>query len=92
MIGSDSQAMGRIGETIIRTWQTAHVMKQRRGALAGDGAADNLRARRYVAKYTIAPAVTHGLDARDRLGRAGQAGRPRAVGAGVLRRAARTWC
>src|SRR6202453_551222 len=62
MIGSDSQAMGRIGETIIRTWQTAHVMKQRRGALAGDGAADNLRARRYVAKYTIGPAVTHGLD------------------------------
>jgi urease subunit alpha len=63
MIGSDSQAMGRIGETIIRTWQTAHVMKSRRGALAGDGAADNLRARRYIAKYTIAPAITHGLDA-----------------------------
>ncbi|MDT4938752.1 MAG: urease subunit alpha [Pseudonocardiales bacterium] len=62
MIGSDSQAMGRIGETIIRTWQTAHVMKQRRGALPGDDAADNMRARRYVAKYTIAPAVTHGLD------------------------------
>jgi urease subunit alpha len=61
MIGSDSQAMGRIGETIIRTWQTAHVMKLRRGALPGDGAADNMRARRYVAKYTIAPAVTHGL-------------------------------
>jgi urease subunit alpha len=57
MIGSDSQAMGRIGETIIRTWQTAHVMQQRRGPLS-----DNLRARRYVAKYTIAPAVTHGLD------------------------------
>ena len=63
MIGSDSQAMGRIGETIMRTWQTAHVMKQRRGSLPGDGAADNNRARRYVAKYTIAPAVTHGLDA-----------------------------
>jgi urease subunit alpha len=63
MIGSDSQAMGRIGETIIRTWQTAHVMKSRRGALAGEwNGADNLRARRYVAKYTIAPAVTHGLD------------------------------
>ncbi|GAB2480209.1 urease subunit alpha [Jatrophihabitans fulvus] len=61
MIGSDSQAMGRIGETIIRTWQTAHVMKRRRGSLPGDGAADNHRARRYVAKYTIAPAVTHGL-------------------------------
>jgi urease subunit alpha len=63
MIGSDSQAMGRIGETIIRTWQTAHVMKQRRGSLPGDTSADNQRARRYVAKYTIAPAVTHGLDA-----------------------------
>ncbi|HVU91766.1 MAG TPA: urease subunit alpha [Jatrophihabitans sp.] len=61
MIGSDSQAMGRIGETIMRTWQTAHVMKQRRGSLPGDGGADNRRARRYVAKYTIAPAVTHGL-------------------------------
>ncbi|WP_043640532.1 urease subunit alpha [Nonomuraea candida] len=62
MIGSDSQAMGRIGETIIRTWQTAHVMKGRRGPL-GEGPADNLRARRYIAKYTICPAVAHGLDA-----------------------------
>jgi urease subunit alpha len=62
MIGSDSQAMGRIGEVIIRTWQTAHVMKKRRGALSGDGAADNARARRYVAKYTICPAIAHGLD------------------------------
>jgi urease subunit alpha len=61
MIGSDSQAMGRIGEVIIRTWQTAHVMKVRRGALPGDGAADNLRARRYVAKYTINPAIAHGM-------------------------------
>ncbi|MEM1332554.1 MAG: urease subunit alpha, partial [Actinomycetota bacterium] len=65
MIGSDSQAMGRIGEVIIRTWQTAHVMKRRRGALSigdeRDGPADNLRARRYVAKYTINPAITHGL-------------------------------
>ncbi len=61
IIGSDSQAMGRVGEVILRTWQTAHVMKLRRGALAGDGAADNHRARRYVAKYTICPAVTHGL-------------------------------
>jgi urease subunit alpha len=61
MIGSDSQAMGRIGEVVIRTWQTAHVMKVRRGSLPGDGAADNLRARRYVAKYTINPAITHGL-------------------------------
>ncbi|WP_102417494.1 urease subunit alpha [Mycobacterium sp. 4858] len=62
MIGSDSQAMGRIGEVVLRTWQTAHVMKRRRGALPGDGAADNLRARRYVAKYTICPAIAHGLD------------------------------
>jgi urease subunit alpha len=61
MIGSDSQAMGRIGEVVLRTWQTAHVMKRRRGALPGDGAADNNRARRYVAKYTICPAITHGL-------------------------------
>lgn len=62
MMSSDSQAMGRIGEVIIRTWQTAHVMKRRRGALPGDGAADNLRARRYVAKYTINPAIAHGMD------------------------------
>jgi urease subunit alpha len=58
MIGSDSQAMGRIGETVIRTWQTAHVMKGHRGGLD-----DNLRARRYVAKYTICPAIAHGIDA-----------------------------
>jgi urease subunit alpha len=62
MIGSDSQAMGRAGEVVLRTWQTAHVMKARRGALPGDGAADNTRARRYVAKYTICPAVAHGID------------------------------
>jgi urease subunit alpha len=62
MIGSDSQAMGRIGETVIRTWQTAHAMKRRRGALPGGGRADNLRAQRYVAKYTICPALAHGLD------------------------------
>jgi urease subunit alpha len=63
IIGSDSQAMGRVGEVVLRTWQTAHVMKARRGSLPGDGAADNHRARRYVAKYTICPAVAHGLDA-----------------------------
>ena len=66
MIGSDSQAMGRIGEVVLRTWQTAHVMKARRGALEGDrsGAhqSDNNRVRRYVAKYTICPAIAHGLD------------------------------
>jgi len=63
MIGSDSQAMGRVGEVVLRTWQTAHVMKRRRGPLPGDGPSDNARARRYVAKYTICPAVAHGLDA-----------------------------
>ncbi|GEM34804.1 urease subunit alpha [Nocardia neocaledoniensis NBRC 108232] len=62
MIGSDSQAMGRIGEVVMRTWQTAHVLKRRRGALPGDGAADNARVRRYIAKYTICPAIAHGLD------------------------------
>jgi urease subunit alpha len=62
MVSSDSQAMGRIGEVIIRTWQTAHVMKRRRGSLPGDTGADNLRARRYVAKYTIVPAIAHGFD------------------------------
>jgi urease subunit alpha len=62
MMSSDAQAMGRIGEVIIRTWQTAHVMKQRRGPLDAQEPADNARARRYVAKYTICPAVAHGLD------------------------------
>jgi len=62
MIASDSQAMGRIGEVVCRTWQTAHKMKVQFGALAGDPAdSDNLRARRYVAKYTINPAITHGI-------------------------------
>ncbi|MGB7237605.1 MAG: urease subunit alpha [Rhodococcus sp. (in: high G+C Gram-positive bacteria)] len=62
MIGSDAQAMGRIGEVVLRTWQTAHVMKKRRGLLAGDVHADNNRVRRYIAKYTICPAVAHGVD------------------------------
>ncbi|MGQ4329349.1 urease subunit alpha [Streptomyces hayashii] len=61
IISSDSQAMGRVGEVIMRTWQTAHVMKRRRGALPGDGRADNHRVRRYVAKYTINPALAQGL-------------------------------
>ena len=87
MIGSDSQAMGRIGEVVIRTWQTAHVMKRRRGGLPGDSGADNNRARRYVAKYTICPAVAHGLDHEIGSVEVGQARRPRVVGAGVLRRA-----
>jgi urease subunit alpha len=62
IIGSDSQAMGRVGEVVMRTWQTAHVMKARRGSLPGDSTADNQRARRYVAKYTICPAVAHGIE------------------------------
>jgi urease subunit alpha len=62
MIGSDSQAMGRVGEVVTRTWQTAHAMKKRRGSLPGDGAADNNRAKRYVAKYTICPAIAHGFE------------------------------
>jgi urease subunit alpha len=61
MISSDSQAMGRVGEVIIRTWQTAHKMKLQRGSLAGDGAADNARVKRYVAKYTINPAIAQGF-------------------------------
>jgi urease subunit alpha len=59
---SDAQAMGRIGEVIMRTWQVAHVMKAVRGELRGGMPADNFRARRYVAKYTINPAVAHGVD------------------------------
>jgi urease subunit alpha len=62
MIASDSQAMGRVGEVICRTWQTAHKMKVQRGALPEDTARhDNFRAKRYVAKYTINPALTHGI-------------------------------
>lgn len=64
MIASDSQAMGRVGEVICRTWQTAHKMKVQRGLLPEDEAigADNFRARRYIAKYTINPAIAHGID------------------------------
>jgi urease subunit alpha len=62
MLSSDSQAMGRVGEVIIRTWQTAHKMKVQRGSLAEDPSAhDNFRVRRYIAKYTINPAKTHGM-------------------------------
>ncbi|MES9929357.1 MAG: urease subunit alpha, partial [Candidatus Thiodiazotropha sp. 6PDIVS] len=62
MIASDSQAMGRVGEVITRTWQTAHKMKIQRGSLEGDPKQhDNLRARRYIAKYTINPALAHGI-------------------------------
>jgi urease subunit alpha len=62
MMSSDSQAMGRVGEVTIRTWQTAHKMKQQRGALPGDGEGnDNARVKRYIAKYTINPAIAQGL-------------------------------
>ncbi|MCA1010601.1 urease subunit alpha [Halobacillus halophilus] len=62
MISSDSQAMGRVGEVIIRTWQTADKMKKQRGSLEGDHETkDNFRAKRYIAKYTINPAITHGI-------------------------------
>ena len=62
MLASDSQAMGRVGEVIIRTWQTAHKMKVQRGALAEDTAGnDNFRVKRYIAKYTINPAIAHGI-------------------------------
>jgi urease subunit alpha len=62
MMSSDSQAMGRVGETILRTWQTAHKMRTQRGPLEGDSArSDNARVKRYVAKYTINPAITHGI-------------------------------
>jgi len=62
MMSSDSQAMGRVGEVILRTWQTAHKMKLQRGALPGDSARhDNARVKRYIAKYTINPAITHGI-------------------------------
>ena len=62
MMSSDSQAMGRVGEVIIRTWQTAHKMREQRGSLAGDPSQhDNFRIKRYIAKYTINPAITHGI-------------------------------
>jgi urease subunit alpha len=62
MMSSDSQAMGRVGEVIIRTWQTAHKMREQRGSLPGDpDRHDNFRVKRYVAKYTINPAITHGV-------------------------------
>jgi urease subunit alpha len=61
MMSSDSQAMGRLGEVITRTWQTADKMKKQRGSLAGDGRADNNRVKRYIAKYTINPAIAHGV-------------------------------
>ena len=90
MMSSDSQAMGRVGEVVCRTWQTADKMRRQRGRLRGEqGDNDNLRIRRYIAKYTINPAIAHGIVARSRIGGSRQARRPRAVAAGVLRRQAR---
>ena len=90
IISSDSQAMGRIGEVIIRTWQTAHKMKVQRGRLPEEtGDNDNLRVRRYIAKYTINPAIAHGMSQHIGSVEVGQARRPGAVVAGVLRGEAR---
>ena len=89
MMSSDSQAMGRIGEVIIRTWQTADKMKKQRGALTGETSGDdNRRVKRYVAKYTINPAIAHGLSEHVGSIEVGQARRPRGVEAGLLRREA----
>ena len=90
MMSSDSQAMGRVGEVIIRTWQTADKMKRQRGPLPSETSRnDNARAKRYVAKYTINPAIAHGVVKTHRLGRERQARRSRAVDAGFFRREAR---
>ena len=86
MIGSDSQAMGRVGETIVRTWQTAHVMAAKRG---GDG---NERLKRYVRQVHDLPGDRARDRRRGRLGRGRQARRPRAVGRGVRSRSGRGWC
>ena len=89
IISSDSQAMGRVGEVVIRTWQTADKMKRQRGRLPEEtGDNDNFRVKRYIAKYTINPAIAHGLSHAHRLGRGRQARRPRAVEPGLLRREA----
>ncbi len=91
MMSSDSQAMGRVGEVIIRTWQTADKMKRQRGPLPEDSERnDNFRVKRYVAKYTINPALDPWPGRADRLGRAGQARRSGAVVAGVFRGQARS--
>jgi urease subunit alpha len=90
MMSSDSQAMGRLGEVIIRTWQTADKMKKQRGSLPQDKGKnnDNFRVKRYIAKYTDQPRDRAWSVQTDRLGGEGQARRPRAVVAGVLRRQA----
>lgn len=89
MMSSDSRAMGRLGEVIIRTWQTADKMKKQRGSLPQDnGNNDNFRVKRYIAKYTINPAIAHGVSKLIGSVEKGQARRSRAVVAGVLRRQA----
>ena len=94
MMSSDSQAMGRVGEVD----HAAPGRRRTRCAASAAGCAgergdnDNLRIRRYIAKYTINPAITHGIAPRSRVGRGRQARRPRAVEAGVLRRRSRSWC
>ena len=89
MMSSDSQAMGRVGEVVIRTWQTAHKMKLQRGALPGDSARnDNTRVKRYIAKLHDQPGARARHGARDRQHRGRQVGRPGAVEAGLLRRQA----
>ncbi len=90
MMSSDSQAMGRIGEVICRTWQTADKMKRQRGPLPGESPDhDNLRVRRYIAKYTINPAIAHGIASHVGSVDRRQDGGSGAVEAGVLRRQAR---
>ena len=89
IISSDSQAMGRVGEVLIRTWQTADKMKRQRGALPREtGDNDNFRVHRYIAKYTINPAIAQGLSQAGRLDRRGQTRRSGAVEPGLLRRQA----
>ena len=89
MMSSDSQAMGRLGEVIIRTWQTADKMKKQRGSLPEDkGNNDNFRVKRYIAKYTINPAIAHGVSKLIGSVEKGKTGGSRAVVAGVLRRQA----
>jgi urease subunit alpha len=86
MMSSDSQAMGRVGEVIIRTWQTAHKMRGIRGALSEDtDRHDNARVKRYIAKYTINPAITHGVSHLVGSSRSGQTGGSGLVEAGILR-------
>ena len=91
MIGSDSQAMGRVGEVVLRTWQTAHVMKARRGALPGDGAGRQPAGPPLRRQVHDLPGGRARPRRRGRLGRAGQARRPGAVAPGLLRRPAARW-